>query len=119
MQPLSGALSLKIRRTKLINWFKENHCFGDYHDPASINQIQLIVEVGNLFFDAIKVSGEQLGSWRANESTCDRRYESSGGSVYSRSYNNIRLDLDDIADLNLFQNVKRLQFKLNIQNLSP
>lgn len=34
-------------------------------------------------------------------------YESSGGSVYSKHYDNIRLDLDDLADINLFRNNKR------------
>ena len=49
--------------------------------------------------------------------TKDQQYESSGGSVYSKQYDNIRLDLDDLADINLFQKSKRKQFKLNLTDI--
>ena len=48
--------------------------------------------------------------------TKDQQQESSIGSVYNQ-YDNIRLDLDDLADVNLFKNSKRKQFKLNLTDI--
>ena len=47
----------------------------------------------------------------------DKNNSKSSSSVYSKQYDHFCFDLDDLAHANLYNNQKRVIFKLNVDNV--